>query len=66
MTEVTYHCIYFNDRVRKVKKIGNKCLKNVNFWRTELSYGQSKNRGRKMRLLGIDTCPSLNDVMEIR
>jgi hypothetical protein len=35
-------------------------------WRTELSYAQRKNRGRKMRLLGMDTCPNLNDIMEIR
>jgi hypothetical protein len=25
-----------------------------------------RNRGKKMRLLGMDTCPSLNDIMEIR
>jgi hypothetical protein len=30
------------------------------------SYAQNKNRGKKMRLLGMDTCPSLNDIMEIR
>jgi hypothetical protein len=36
------------------------------FWRTELLYAQNKNRGKKMRLLGMDTCPSLNDIMEIR
>jgi hypothetical protein len=53
MTEVTYHCINFNDKVRK-------------FWRTELSYEQNKNRGKKMCLLGMDICPSLNDIMEIR
>ena len=38
----------------------------LKFWWTELSYAQNKNRGRKMRLLGMDTCPSLNDIMEIR
>ena len=27
---------------------------------------KTKNRGKKMRLLGMDTCPSLNDIMEIR
>jgi hypothetical protein len=48
------------------KKFGNKCLKILKFWRTELSYAQNKNRGEKMRLLGMDTCRSLNDIMEIR
>ena len=100
LTEVTYmyHCIKFNDRVRKVPKIkiyifgtfltlllklmqwyvtsvsrgsiyekfGNKCVKILKFCRTELSYAQNKIRGKKMRLLGMDTCPSLNDIMEIR
>jgi hypothetical protein len=33
---------------------------------TELSYAQNKSRVKKMRLLGMDTCPSLNDIMEIR
>ena len=98
LTEVTYHCINFNDNVRKVpniyylnvwyvsdpivevnavvrhfrqrgslyEKFGNKCVKILKFWRTELSYAQNKNRGKKMRLLGMDTCPSLNDIMEIR
>jgi hypothetical protein len=28
-----------------------KCVKILKFWRTELSYAQSKNRGKKMRLL---------------
>jgi hypothetical protein len=27
---------------------------------------KSKTRGEKMRLLGMDTCPSFNDIMEIR
>jgi hypothetical protein len=27
---------------------------------------QNKNRGKQMRLLGMGTCPSLNDIMEIR
>jgi ribosomal protein S27E len=31
-----------------------------------LSYAQNKQRFEKERLLGIDTCPSLNDIMEIR
>jgi hypothetical protein len=48
------------------EKFGNKCVKILKFWRTELSDAQSKNRGKKMRLLGMDTCPSLNDIMEIR
>jgi hypothetical protein len=34
------------------EKFGNKCVKILKFWRTELSYAQNKNRGRKMRLLG--------------
>ena len=48
------------------EKFGNKCVKILIFWRTELSYAQNKNRGNKMRLLWMDTCPSLNDIMEIR
>ena len=44
----------------------NKCVKILKFWRTELSYVQNKNRGNKMRLLGLDKCPRLNDIMEIR
>jgi hypothetical protein len=48
------------------EKFGNKCVKILKFWRTELSYAQNKNRGKKMRLLGMDICPSLNDIMEIR
>jgi hypothetical protein len=45
----------------------NQCLSKIlKFWRTELSYAQNKNRGKKMLLLGMDTCPSLNDIMEIR
>jgi hypothetical protein len=39
---------------------------NSEFWRTELSYAQNKNRGKMMRLLGMDICPSLNDILEIR
>jgi hypothetical protein len=41
-------------------------MKILEFWRTELSYAQNKNKGKKMLLLGMDTCPSLNDIMEIR
>jgi hypothetical protein len=41
-------------------------MKILKFWRTELSYAQYKNRDKKMRLLEMDTCPSLNDIMEIR
>ena len=48
------------------EKFSNKCVKILKFWRTELSYAQNKNRGRMMCLLGMDTCPSLNDIMEIR
>jgi hypothetical protein len=48
------------------EKFGNNCVKILKFWRTELSYAQNKNRGKKMRLLGMDTCPSLNDIMAIR
>ena len=48
------------------ENFGNKCVKILKIWRTELSYAQKKNRGKKMRLLGMDTCPSLNDIMEIR
>jgi hypothetical protein len=53
-------------RVSLCEKIGNKYLKILKFWRTERSYAQNKNRDKKMPLLGMDTCPSLNDVMEIR
>ena len=48
------------------EKFGNKCVKILIFRRTELSNAQNKNRGKKMPLLGMDTCPSLNDIMEIR
>ena len=48
------------------EKFGNKYVKILKLWRTELSYAQNKNRGEKMGLLGMDTCPSLNDIMEIR
>ena len=48
------------------EKFGNKYMKILKFWRTERSYGQNKNRGEKMCLLGMDTCPSLNDIMDIR
>jgi hypothetical protein len=34
------------------EKIGNKCMKILKFWRTELSYAQNKNRGKKMLRLG--------------
>jgi hypothetical protein len=49
-----------------IRKFGNKCVKILKFLRTELSYAQNKNRGEKMGLLGMDTCPSLNEIMEIR
>ena len=48
------------------EKFCNKCVKILKFWRTLKSYAQNKNRAKKMRLLGMDTCPSLNDIMEIR
>ena len=48
------------------EKFGNKCVKILKFWRTELLYAQTKTGAKKMRLLGMDTCPSLNDIMEIR
>jgi hypothetical protein len=48
------------------EKVGNKCMKILKFWRTELSYAENKNRGKKMLRLGMDTCPSLNDIMKIR
>jgi hypothetical protein len=41
------------------EKYGNKCVKILKFWRTELSYAQNKNRGKKMRLFEMDTFPSL-------
>jgi hypothetical protein len=41
-------------------------VKILKFWRTELSYAQNKNRGEKVRLLGMDTCPSLNDIRILR
>ena len=48
------------------EKVGNKCVKILKFWKTELSYAQNKNRRETKRLLGMDTCPNLNDTMEIR
>ena len=41
-------------------------MKILKFFRTELSYAQNKNRGKKMGLLGMEMCPSLNDIMNIR
>ena len=38
-------------------------MKIVTFWGTELSYAKSKHRGEKVRLLEIDTCTSLNEIM---
>ena len=67
--ESCVECNYFNDRARKVRKTfpkGCKIKSGKVFWRTELSYAQNKQRGEKERLLGIDTCPSLNDIMGIR
>ena len=57
---------HFRQRRVLYEIFGNKCVKILKFWRTELSYAQNKNRGEKMSLLGMDTCPSLNDIMEIR
>jgi hypothetical protein len=39
---------------------------NLKFWRTDLSHAQNNNRGEVMRLLEMDTYPSLDDIMEIR
>jgi hypothetical protein len=39
-------------------------VKILKFWRTELSYAQNKNRGKKMRLLGMDTCPIYRTVAD--
>jgi hypothetical protein len=47
------------------EKWGNKGVKILKFWRTELSYKQNKNRCERVRLLVIDTCPSLNKIIEI-
>ena len=54
--------------IRRVpyEKWSNKWVKILKFWRTELSYAQNKTKDEKRRLLGIETCPSLNDIMEIR
>ena len=59
-------CVTSVSRGSVYEIFGNKCVKILKFWRTELSYAQNKNRGKKMRLLGMDICPSLNDIMEIR
>jgi hypothetical protein len=32
------------------EKFGNKCVKILKFWKTELSYAQNKNGSEKMRL----------------
>jgi hypothetical protein len=45
------------------EKFVNNCVKILKFWKTELSYAQNKNRSEKMSLLGMDTCPRLNDTM---
>ena len=41
-------------------------MKILIFWSTEISHAQSKKKGENARLLGIETCPSLNEIMEIR
>ena len=53
--------------IRKVpcEKSSNKWVKILKFWRIEMSYVQNKNRGGKVRLLGIATCPNVNDIMDI-
>jgi hypothetical protein len=33
------------------EKCGNKCVKILKFWKTELSYAQNKNRSEKMPIL---------------
>jgi hypothetical protein len=42
--------IYLRQRRVLYEKFGNKCVKILKFWRTELSYAQSKKRGEKVRL----------------
>ena len=39
---------------------------NLKFWRNDLSHEQNNNRGEEMRLLEMDTYPSLDDIMDIR
>jgi hypothetical protein len=51
--------------MQMMTRFGKTCVKILKLWRTELSYAQNKNRGEKMRFLGMDTCPRLNDIMEI-
>jgi len=58
--------IYFRQRRVLCEKLGNKCVKILKFWRTDLSYAQNNNRGEEVRLLEMDTYPSLDDIMEIR
>jgi hypothetical protein len=58
-------CVTSVSRGSLYETFGNKCVKILKFWRTELSYAQNKNRGRKKRLLRMDTCPSLTDIIEI-
>jgi hypothetical protein len=45
------------------EQFGTKRVKILKFWRTELLYAPNKIRGEKMRLLRMDTCPSLNDII---
>jgi hypothetical protein len=54
---------HFRHQRVQYEKFGNNCVKILKFWRTELSYAQDKNRGKKMPLLGMDTCPRLNDII---
>jgi hypothetical protein len=37
-------------------------VKILKFWRTELSYAQNKNRGKQVRLLGMDVCPKVEEL----
>ena len=66
IVEVNAVLCHFRQLWVLIRKFGNKCVKILKFWRTELSYAQTKIGAKQMRLLGMDTCPSLNDIMEIR
>ena len=55
--------IYFRQRRVLCEKLGNKCVKILKF---DSSYAQNNNRGEEVRLLEMDTYPSLDDIKEIR
>ena len=48
------------------EKFGKKMCENLKILENWAIVCTHKNRRKKIRLLGIDTCPSLNDIMEIR